>query len=101
MLLLLLLLLLCVALRCWRGRAGGRAQTGDDASRDERRFVAAKNKKAREERKRKELVRVRRLVEQANAIDPRVRAHEEEIEREKARKIQGMWVGPCAVRVAR
>ncbi len=42
-------------------------QTGDDASRDERRFVAAKNKKAREDRKKKEIVRIRRSAQLAAA----------------------------------
>lgn len=49
-------------------------RVGDSASRDERRWAEQKNKKAREVLKKSETARVRKLVDRAYAIDPRVKA---------------------------
>lgn len=54
--------------------SGDTEKVGDSASRDARRRAAQKNKKARADLKKVEMVRIRKFVTKANDIDPRVKA---------------------------
>ncbi len=59
--------------KSWREFARGDTEKcGDSASRDERRRAAQKNKKQREILKKEDNARIRKLVTQAQAIDPRL-----------------------------
>jgi DnaJ family protein C protein 2 len=71
--------------KSWREFASGDTdKCGDSASRDERRRAAQKNKKQREVLKKEELGRIRKLMTQAQAIDPRVVAHKSAIANNKS-----------------
>ncbi len=60
-------------------------RVGDSASRDERRWAEQKNKKGREKLKNAENARIRKLVERAYALDPRVKTEKNRILEEKNR----------------
>lgn len=57
---------------------------GDGCSREERRWIEKQNKAARQKRKKEEMTRIRQLVDNAYACDPRVARFKEE---EKNRKL--------------